>query len=189
MITDHTDTFTTNSGAPRKALYLDVLHPSPMRLACNVKYVGRPRLRPHCRPSHPSPSASGRVPLLETPFQPRVDCLPSQHFREGGGGRSQQYRNGPAVSTTRGPFPSPPLLQQRPADTESSIPQRRPGDAPASPLQQRSSPTPKLQALVYDILPSTTAVFSYATGSRKLSANDNSNMVVVKCCLMSSDVS
>ena len=30
---------------------------------------------------------------------------------------------------------------------------------------------PKLQALVYDILPSTTAVFSYATGCRKLSAN------------------
>ena len=29
----------------------------------------------------------------------------------------------------------------------------------------------KLQALVYNILPSTTAVFSYATGSRKLSAN------------------
>ena len=31
---------------------------------------------------------------------------------------------------------------------------------------------PKLQALVYDILPSTAAVFSYATGSRKLSANE-----------------
>ena len=30
---------------------------------------------------------------------------------------------------------------------------------------------PKLQALVYDILPSTTAVFSYAIRSRKLSAN------------------
>ena len=30
----------------------------------------------------------------------------------------------------------------------------------------------KLQALVYDILPSTTAVFSYATWSRKLSANE-----------------
>ena len=29
----------------------------------------------------------------------------------------------------------------------------------------------KLQALVYDILPSTTALFSYAIGSRKLSAN------------------
>ena len=29
----------------------------------------------------------------------------------------------------------------------------------------------KLQALVYDILPSTTAVFCYAIGSRKLSAN------------------
>ena len=31
---------------------------------------------------------------------------------------------------------------------------------------------PKLQALVYDILPSTTAVFSYAIGSRKLLANE-----------------
>ena len=31
---------------------------------------------------------------------------------------------------------------------------------------------PKFQALVYDILPSTTAVFSYAVGSRKLSANE-----------------
>ena len=30
----------------------------------------------------------------------------------------------------------------------------------------------KLQAPVYDILPSTTAVFSYARGSRKLSANE-----------------
>jgi len=30
----------------------------------------------------------------------------------------------------------------------------------------------RLQALVYDILPSTTAVFSYALGSRKLSANE-----------------
>ena len=30
----------------------------------------------------------------------------------------------------------------------------------------------KLQALVYGILPSTTAVFSYAIGSRKLSANE-----------------
>ena len=29
----------------------------------------------------------------------------------------------------------------------------------------------KLQTLVYDILPSTTAVFSYVIGSRKLSAN------------------
>ena len=30
----------------------------------------------------------------------------------------------------------------------------------------------KFQALVYDILPSTTAVFNYATGSRKLAANE-----------------
>ena len=33
------------------------------------------------------------------------------------------------------------------------------------------NPTPKLQALVYNILPSTTAVFSCSIGSRKLSAN------------------
>ena len=31
---------------------------------------------------------------------------------------------------------------------------------------------PKLQALVYGILPSTTAVFSYAIGSRNLSASE-----------------
>ena len=36
----------------------------------------------------------------------------------------------------------------------------------------------KLQALVYDILPSTTAVFSYAIGSRKLSANEQFSMVL-----------
>ena len=30
----------------------------------------------------------------------------------------------------------------------------------------------KLQALVYNMLPSTTTVFSYAIGSRKLSANE-----------------
>ena len=30
----------------------------------------------------------------------------------------------------------------------------------------------KLQALVYDILPSTTVVFSYTIGPRKLSANE-----------------
>ena len=34
------------------------------------------------------------------------------------------------------------------------------------------NPRHKLQALVYDILSSTTAVFSYAIGSRKLSANE-----------------
>ena len=34
------------------------------------------------------------------------------------------------------------------------------------------APSSKLQALVYDILPSTTAVFSYAIGSGKLSANE-----------------
>ena len=38
--------------------------------------------------------------------------------------------------------------------------------------RQRDRELSKLQALVYDILPSTTAVFSYAIRSRKLSANE-----------------
>ena len=38
----------------------------------------------------------------------------------------------------------------------------------------------KLQALVYDILPSTTAVFSYATGSRKLSTNEQFLLLMLK---------
>ena len=38
----------------------------------------------------------------------------------------------------------------------------------------------KLQALVYDILPSTTAVFSYAIGSRKLSANEQFFLLVLE---------
>ena len=37
----------------------------------------------------------------------------------------------------------------------------------------------KLQALVYDILPSTTAVFSYVTVSRKLSANEQGFLLLV----------
>ena len=38
----------------------------------------------------------------------------------------------------------------------------------------------RLQALVYDILPSTTAVFSYAIGSRKLSASEQFFVVGVQ---------
>ena len=43
---------------------------------------------------------------------------------------------------------------------------------PAYKLRRPGLPIPKLQAPVYDILPSTTAVFNYAIGSRKLSANE-----------------
>ena len=39
-------------------------------------------------------------------------------------------------------------------------------------LRLKHSSDTNLQALVYDILPSTTTVFSYAIGSRKLSANE-----------------
>ena len=42
-----------------------------------------------------------------------------------------------------------------------------------------------LQALVYDILPSTTAVFSYAIGPRKLSANEH--FFFCCCCCWSSN--
>ena len=38
----------------------------------------------------------------------------------------------------------------------------------------------KLQAPVYDILPSTTAVFSYAIGSSKLSAKEQGFLLVLK---------
>ena len=41
---------------------------------------------------------------------------------------------------------------------------------PGDQAEDRSHP--KLQALVYDILPSTTALFSYVIGSRKLSADE-----------------
>ena len=37
----------------------------------------------------------------------------------------------------------------------------------------------KLQTLVYDILPSTIAVFSYAIGSRKLSANEHFVLFII----------
>ena len=87
---------TTPTPSPRKALYRDALHPSPKgteRLACNVKYmyVGQPRppLRPQERPSHPSPSASGRVPLLETPsFQPRFVARQASTSERAVGGAS-----------------------------------------------------------------------------------------------------
>ena len=39
-------------------------------------------------------------------------------------------------------------------------------------MQGKRTAWSKLQALVYDILPSTTAIFSYVTGSSKLSANE-----------------
>ena len=44
--------------------------------------------------------------------------------------------------------------------------------APAYRHTSLDIPSGKLQALVYDILPSTTAVFSYVIGSWKLSANE-----------------
>ena len=48
--------------------------------------------------------------------------------------------------------------------------------------------TLKLQALVYDILPSTTAVFSYAIGSRKLSANEQFDAQTVVSLLQTTQI-
>ena len=39
-------------------------------------------------------------------------------------------------------------------------------------VEKENMKRPKLQTLVYNVLPSTTAIFSYAIGSRKLSANE-----------------
>jgi len=47
----------------------------------------------------------------------------------------------------------------------------------------------KLQALVYDILPSTTAVFSYAIAPQKLSANEQFFVFVFVCFLFCSNSS
>ena len=46
----------------------------------------------------------------------------------------------------------------------------------------------KLQALVYDILPSTTAVFSYAIGSRKLFVGAQTEVSLLKTSQIISDV-
>ena len=58
------------------------------------------------------------------------------------------------------------------SETRKSETTERVRDQRLRELVGRVSVSVKLQALVYDILPSTTAVFSYAIGSRKLSANE-----------------
>ncbi|XP_070196708.1 uncharacterized protein [Littorina saxatilis] len=71
-LVDHTPTFVTNNGAPRKALYRDDLHPSRQgtgRLACNIKYAGQPRDVTH---------SGHRKPLLEDPVI-SPDKSPAQH--------------------------------------------------------------------------------------------------------------
>ena len=54
-------------------------------------------------------------------------------------------------------------------------------------LFPQAYPSSKLKALVYDILPSATAIFDYAIGLKSLSANkqffDNAQTVVTYCCL------
>ena len=68
--------------------------------------------------------------------------------------------------TITGPHDNiPGKVQQVPQDGAPSWP---------STARRRDKGETKLQALIYDILPSTAAVFSYAVGSRKLSANEQS---------------
>ena len=80
--------------------------------------------------------------------------------------------------------PTHPLGQREPIPTSPSLgnPTHPPPPTHTDPKYRNLTPTPstprverfnpKLQALVYDILPSATAVFSYATGSRRLSGNE-----------------
>ena len=128
MLADHTDTFTANSGAPRKALYRDALHPSPkgtVRLACSVNL---PDL-----PFDPKTALPIRHPLLVAECR----CWSPLRFRHVLNARQASTSEGGASSTEMGQlfeplavfFPPPPLLQ-RPADTDTSSQQRRPGDAP-----------------------------------------------------------
>ena len=61
MLADHTDTFTTNSGSPRKALYRDALHPSPTerhRATCVQCQVCWPTPTSHSTPRPPFPSVT-----------------------------------------------------------------------------------------------------------------------------------
>ena len=74
-------------------------------------------------------------------------------------------RSGPAVKT--GLWIQRLLVQILPSSTSNSSLPPTPTPPQVVGILQAT-----LQALVYDILPSTTAVFSYAIGSRKLSANE-----------------
>ena len=66
------------------------------------------------------------------------------------------FNSGKQTSVVQAAIPWAALLPQSARSTrEESLPEAR-----------------KLQEPVYNILPSTTAVFSYAVGSRKLSANE-----------------
>ena len=88
---DHTSTFTTAKGAPRKALYNNALHPSQqgtVRLACNIKYA--------TKQGPPSPVSrstinSGRPPLLPTP-----SVTPSVTTSEHGSNTSMHSARGPS---------------------------------------------------------------------------------------------
>ena len=64
------------------------------------------------------------------------------------------------------------MLVERPTEKPGAIMTRVRVPGAARDFSPRGNSHCKLQALVYDILPSTTAVFSYATGSTKLSANE-----------------
>lgn len=116
LFTDHTDTFLTASGAPRKALYRDALHPSrqgTIRLACNLKFAdvkivdkeqdqrGRERKVTEGPISHrytgqPAATSQRRGPLLQTP---RGTGQPSRHHDQG---PELVLRNSPT------PYPHPP---------------------------------------------------------------------------------
>ena len=89
----------------------------------------------------------------------------------------------PLIPAPPPPPPPPGLWTMSPPHHQTNDDLRKKVDTtsvpPAPPVEEGPAPVhlvdnvaAKLQALVYDIIPSTTAVFSYAIGSRKLPANE-----------------
>ena len=88
---------------------------------------------------------------------------------DGGGGSLVSGRDGRLLTTSAGTLDTQRCRGRRWLLLAPSVSVAVGGMGPAGALDWDSS---KLQTLVYDILPSTSAVFSYVIGSRKLSANE-----------------
>ena len=94
--------------------------------------------------------------------------------------QTSQSEGTPSVTVSQLHFPS---VQPHHAGLYVCLAANTPGTARAT-LSLRVMCEYRLQALVYDILPSTNAVFSYAIGSRKLSVNEQ-----LFCCCWCSNSS
>ena len=118
--------------------------------------------------------ASGKAPLIQTgtssgkaPLKWQLEWQNSTHAD-----KYQQWQKSTQVATWMAKFHS-----CRQVSAVAKVHSRPPPSNQHQDLHQlltaeKYRAAAKLQALVYDILPSTTAIFSYAIGSWKLSANE-----------------